>query len=162
MRCGFRWILHSSFLSHFPWLMLSTSCGGVAFPTSSISQMRWTTMSSARPVSWVLSFWRYASFSCPFLSFCIFLYTVILKCAAHVRLVLLLVALLTPLIFPSQFILMALTALLRSILWDVTKMSCTTLFQRVHKRWALFHPCLFFFFFWYLSTLVLTLSSFQI
>ena len=47
----FRWILYSSCLPRFPWLMLSTNCGGMVFPMSSGLWMTWTMMSLTRLLS---------------------------------------------------------------------------------------------------------------
>ena len=76
------------------------------------------------------------SFSLSFLFSCIFLHMLILNCDDYVRerLVLLRVALLTLLVCLGWSILMALMALLRSVLWGETRMSWVTLSLMAHKR----------------------------
>lgn len=59
---------------------------------------------------------------------------VILKYDAYVRLVVLLVVMLTPLIYASRSMPMALTASLENALRRVTQISWVTLFLRVHER----------------------------
>ena len=76
------------------------------------------------------------------LSFSPSLHLVILNCDHYVKvwLALLQVVLLTLLIYLNWSMLMALMALLKSVSWDVTRMSWVIPFRQ-----ALFHPCLFLF-----------------
>ena len=73
-------------------------------------------MPSLTPVVYALSLLIHFQFSFALL------YMMMFTWDTCVKLVLLLVVLLTPLIYPSQFMLMALTALLGSVHWDVIQM----------------------------------------